>query len=164
MNDASPTRDERFIGNWMWLFPVAYLGHIAEEYLADFNDWIAKFCHVESSDFYFLSWNFAALLGMVFGVLFVLKKKSYRWLIVGFGFAVLGNGLLHLYASIRSQTYTPGVATSLLFWFPLAVITIWRAWAVKMNKRCFIAGVIFGIVANIFILLFVFGFPRLFST
>jgi hypothetical protein len=162
MSDASPTRVERFTGNWMWLFPVAYLVHIAEEHWSGFNDWIAKLWQVESSDAYFLIWNFLALLGMAVSVSRVLKTKSWRWLILGFGWSVLGNGLLHLYASISTQTYTPGVLTSIVCWFPLAAFTIWRARAAKVNARARIAGVIFGIVANIVILLCVFIVPRLF--
>jgi hypothetical protein len=163
MSDASPTREERFTGNWMWLFPVAYLFHILEEHWADFNGWVAELWQVESSDAYFLIWNFMALLGMTVSVCLVLKTKSWRWLILGFGWSVLGNGLLHLWASIRNPTYTPGVLTSLVCWLPLGVYTIWRARATKMNARARVAGVIFGIVANIVILLFVFIVPRLFS-
>lgn len=163
INAANPRRDERFIGNWMWLFPVAYLGHIAEEHWADFNAWIARFWQVESSDTYFLLWNFAAVLGMVVGVLLVLKTKSCRWLIVGFGVAVLINGLLHLITSITTWTYSPGLITSLFFWFPLATITWRRARAVKMNSCCLWAGVLLGVITNIVILIFVFCFPKIFA-
>ena len=163
MNDAGPTRDDKFIGNWMWLFPVAYLLHIVEEYWADFNGWVEKLWQVESSDRYFLIWNGIALVAMAVSVSRVLKTKSWRWLILGFGWSVLGNGLLHLYATIRTQTYTPGVLTSIICWLPLAAFTICRACAVKMNARARIAGVVFGIVANIVILLCVFTVPRLFS-
>jgi hypothetical protein len=78
MNDASHASNERFVGNWMWLFPAAYLGHIVEEDWAGFNDWIARVCQVESSDSYFLYWNFLALLGMAVGVCLVLRTRSYR--------------------------------------------------------------------------------------
>ena len=163
MNDASQRRDERFIGNWMWAFPVAYAFHIVEEYRTRFNLWVESLWQVRSSDTYFLTWNILAALVMAAGVWWVLKKRSFRWLIVGFGISVLGNGLMHLGASIGTQSYTPGLATGIALWFPLAAITIWRARVVKMNRRTFLAGIGFGIVANIVILLCVFTVPRLFS-
>lgn len=163
MDDSSQRRDERLIGNWMWVFPIAYLFHIVEEHFAGFNEWVEGRWQIKSTDLYFLAWNLIAAFGMAYGVRLAMKRRSFRWLILGFGLSVLGNGAMHIAASIMTKTYTPGLATSIALWLPLAVFSIWWAWAVKLNKRSTILAIGFGIVANIFILLFVFSIPRLFT-
>lgn len=158
MREASPYRKESFVGNWAWAFPATYLAHIAEEHWNDFNGWVAGVWGVENSDAHFLIWNGAALLLMLVGVALMLKTKSFRWLIISFGVVVLINGLLHLIGSIVTWSYSPGLITSLLFWFPLGATTLFRAWRQVKNRRVFHAGVIVGIMMHVCIIIIVFGF------
>jgi hypothetical protein len=158
--EASLTRDESFIGNWAWLFPLAYLVHIAEEYWGGFPAWISRFWGVESSNSNFLSWNGGAWLLMMAGVLFVLKTKSYRWLLVGFGTVVLINGTMHTIASVVTRSYSPGLISGLLLFIPLGTITLFRAWK-KVDRRTFRAGIIVGILMHAVVVLLAFGFARI---
>lgn len=158
--EASPTRHDNFTGSWAWLFPVAYLIHIAEEYWGGFPAWIARFWGVESSSSNFLSWNGGAWVMMTVGVGLVLKTKSYRWLLVSFGTVVLVNGLVHAIASVVTFSYSPGLVSGLLLFIPLGAITLRRARA-QVNRRTFRAGVIVGLVMHAVVVLLAFSFARI---
>ena len=160
--EASPRRAESFTGNWAWLFPASYLVHILEEYWGGFPAWIARFWGVESSLSNFLSWNVGALLMMAVGVALVLKTKSYRWLLVGFGTVVLINGLVHAGASLVTKSYSPGLVSGLLLFVPLGVVTLVRARR-YVNRRTLRAGIIVGILMHMFVVLLAFGFARISS-
>lgn len=154
------TRQESFIGNWAWLFPLAYLIHIAEEYWGGFPVWISRFWGVESSSANFLSWNGAAWVLMTVGVALALKTKSFRWLLVSFGTVVLINGTAHALASITTRSYSPGLVSGLLLFIPLGTVTIVRGWK-NVNRRTFRAGVIVGILMHMVVVLLAFGFARI---
>ena len=159
--DASPTRSDKFTGNWAWLFPITYLVHIAEEYWGDFPAWITRFWGVESSLSNFLSWNGGALVMMTVGVLLVLWTKSYRWLLVSFGTVVLINGVAHTLASLLTLSYSPGLVSGLLFYVPLGVMTFKRARRASVNRRTLRAGVIVGVLMHVVVVVLAFGFARL---
>lgn len=158
--EASPTRTESFAGSWAWLFPFAYLIHIVEEYWVGFPAWVARFWGVESSGANFLIWNGAAWVLMCVGVILMLRTKSYRWLLVSFGAVVLINGLAHTIASIVTWSYSPGLASGLLLFIPLGIITLRRAWKTT-NRRIFRAGVIVGVLMHLVVVLLAFGFAKL---
>jgi hypothetical protein len=158
--EARVRRGESFIGSWAWLFPIAYLVHIAEEYWGGFPVWVSRFWGVESSDSNFLSWNGGAWLMMLVGVALVLWTKSYRWLLVGFGTVVLINGTVHTVASVLTRSYSPGLISGLLLFVPLGAITLVRAWK-KVNRLTFRVGVIVGILMHAVVVLLAFGFARM---
>ena len=158
--EASPTRDESFVGNWAWLFPLCYLIHIAEEYWGGFPLWIARFWGVQSSNSNFLSWNGGAWLMMSIGVLLVLKTKSYRWLLVAFGTVMLINGTVHAIASVLTSSYSPGLISGLLLFIPLGAVALFRARR-SVNRQAFRAGVIIGVLMHAVVVLLAFGFARI---
>lgn len=158
--EASPIRNESFIGDWAWLFPVAYLVHIAEEYWGGFPVWISRFWGVESSNSNFLSWNGAAWLLMIVGILLVFKTKSYRWLLVSFGTVVLINAASHIIGSVVTRSYSPGLISGLLLFIPLGTITLLRA-RKRVTGRIFRAGVIIGVAMHAVVVLLAFGFARI---
>ncbi len=159
-SEASPTRNDKFTGNWAWFFPMTYLIHIAEEYWGGFPAWIARLGGVESSNSNFLSWNSGALVMMIVGVALVLRTKSYRWLLVSFGTAVLLNGLTHAGVNVATRSYSPGVISGLLLFVPLGAITLRRGHE-HVNRRTFRAGLIVGVVMHMVVVLLAFGFPKL---
>ena len=160
VTEALPRRDASFVGNWAWLFPLSYVIHIAEEYWGGFPAWIARFWGVESSLNNFLSWNGGALFVMTMGVAFVLKSKSYRWLLVSFGTTMLINGFAHAVGSVATLSYSPGLVSGLLLFVPLGLVTLRRARA-SVNRRSFRAGVILGFILHGAVVLLAFGFARL---
>ena len=160
MNAQSVKRE--FIGSWLWLFPASYLLHITEEYLGGFPQWIARIWGVESSNANFLSWNIAALVLMTASVLVVQKTKSLRWLPIGFGAAVVINGLAHAIGSLVTRTYSPGLLSGTAIFLPLGVSTLRRGWT-EINPRTFRAGVIVGVLFHVVVVLLAFGFARISS-
>jgi hypothetical protein len=152
---------DSFTGNWAWLFPASYLIHVAEEYWGGFPVWIERFWGVESSPGNFLSWNGGAWVMMAVGVALVLKKRSYRWLLVGFGAVVLINGAAHALSSLWTSSYSPGLISGLLLFVPLGLFTLRRARRSRMNSRTFRAGIILGVLMHAVVVLLAFGYARL---
>jgi hypothetical protein len=159
--NASPTHNDKFTGNWAWLFPTTYLVHIMEEYWGNFPAWIARFWGVESSLTNFLSWNGGALVMMTVGIILVLKTKSYRWLLVSFGTVILINGVVHAIASLLTLSYSPGLVSGLLLYVPLGVMTLTHARRASVNRRTLRAGVIVGVLMHAIVVLLAFGFARI---
>jgi Protein of unknown function with HXXEE motif len=152
--------DKGFIGSWAWLFPAAYLVHIAEEYWGGFPVWIARFWGVESSSANFLAWNGGALVMICVGVVLVLATESSRWLLVSFGTAVLINGVVHALASVATWSYSPGLVSGFLFFIPLGLFTLRRARR-SVNARTMRAGLIVGVLMHAVVVLLAFGFARI---
>jgi hypothetical protein len=133
----------------VWLFPVTYLAHIAEEYWGDvgFPAWLSKVAGVDLPPAQFLSLNCGAWVLMVVGSVMVLKIESMRWLLISFATVVLLNGLLHLAASLVTVSYSPGLFTGLLLWVPLGALVLFGS-RTSTTRRAFRAGVIVGIAIH----------------
>ena len=111
-------------GAWLWLFPLAYGLHIAEEHWLRFPAWLAGLDRpfVSSSQFLFL--NAVCWLLMVAAVLLIRARSSRAWLVVTLA-AILGiNAGLHLLGSIVTGTYSPGSVTGALLYIPLVVYAL----------------------------------------
>src|SRR5678815_2027521 len=110
---SSPT------GRWVWLFPLAYGLHTAEEYVFHFPAYVANVSgqHISNSQFLFLNAVFWLL--MVTAVVVVRTRSSQAWLVITLA-AVLGiNAAVHLLGSIVTATYSPGTVTAVLLYVPL---------------------------------------------
>jgi Protein of unknown function with HXXEE motif len=115
---SSPT------GPWVWLFPLAYGLHIAEEYWLHFPTWVANLSgrHISNSQFLFL--NAVLWLLMVTAVALVRARPSQVWLLVTLA-AILGiNAALHLLGSAVTATYSPGAITGLILYIPLVAYAL----------------------------------------
>jgi Protein of unknown function with HXXEE motif len=113
-------------GSWVWLFPLAYGLHIAEEYAFDFPAYVANVSgrHISNPQFLFLNAVFWLL--MVAGVAVVLARPSRVWLVITLA-AVLGiNAAVHLLGSIVTAAYSPGTVTAALLFVPLAIYAFRR--------------------------------------
>src|SRR5687768_10990330 len=109
------------IGLWVWLFPLAYGLHIAEEYWLHFPDWVAHLSRSFVSDTQFLALNGVFWLLMVASVVAVRARTSLAWLIVTLA-AILGvNAALHLLGSLVTRTYSPGSITAAFLYLPLVL-------------------------------------------
>src|SRR5687767_9932783 len=114
------------MGPWVWLFPLAYGLHIAEEYAFNFPAYVANLSGRYISNPQFLVINAVFWLLMVATVVVVLARPSQAWLIVTLA-AVLGiNAALHLVGSIVTFTYSPGTVTAGVLYVPLVVFALRR--------------------------------------
>jgi len=116
-NNAAAQR----IGLWVWLFPLAYGLHIAEEYWMHFPYWASQFSRFLVSDPQFAFLNGVFWLLMVASVVAIRARTSLAWLVATLA-AILGiNAVLHLLGSIVTRTYSPGSITAAFLYLPLAI-------------------------------------------
>jgi hypothetical protein len=109
------------IGPWVWLFPLAYGLHIAEEYWLHFPNWVSQVSRSFVSNPQFLSLNGAFWLLMVVLVVAIRARTSLAWLAVTLA-AILGiNAALHLLGSLVTRTYSPGSITAAFLYLPLVL-------------------------------------------
>ena len=115
---ASPT------GPWVWLFPLAYGLHIAEEYWFHFPAWVSGLARPFVSSPQFLFLNAVFWLLMVAAVFVIRARSSSAWLVVTLA-AILGiNAGLHLLGSIVTGTYSPGSITAAILYIPLVAYAV----------------------------------------
>jgi hypothetical protein len=113
-------------GPWVWLFPLAYGLHVAEEYAYHFPAYVSNVSgrHMSNSQFLFL--NVVFWLLMVAAIVVVLARPSHAWLVITLA-AVLGiNAALHLLGSLVTGTYSPGTVTAAILYVPLVVYALRR--------------------------------------
>ena len=109
------------IGPWVWLFPLAYGLHIAEEYWLHFPDWVSRVSQAFVSNTQFLVLNGAFWLLMVVAVIAIRARTSLAWLVATLA-AILGiNAALHLLGSLVTRTYSPGSITAAFLYVPLVL-------------------------------------------
>jgi hypothetical protein len=109
------------IGLWVWLFPLAYGLHIAEEYWLHFPDWVSHLSRSFVSNSQFLFLNGAFWLLMVVSVVAIRARTSPAWLVATLA-AILGiNAALHLLSSLVTRTYSPGSITAAFLYLPLVI-------------------------------------------
>lgn len=108
------------VGPWVWLFPLAYGLHIAEEYWLHFPDWVAHVSRSSVSIPQFLSLNGALWLLMVASIAAIRARTSLAWLVATLAAILVINAALHLGGSLVTSTYSPGSITAALLYLPLA--------------------------------------------
>ena len=153
--------DGPLAGSRVWLFPLTYLIHIAEEHWGGegFPAWVARFGGVAHSPADFLAMNFAACLLMACGLVLVLRFRAMGWLLGSFATVVLLNGLSHLTASLLTASYSPGLVSGLILWAPLGAVTLARLRG-RLTRRSFWSGVTVGILMHAAVALLAFGAGR----
>ena len=131
---------------WLWLFPVTYLIHIAEEHWGGdgFSEHLRKTRGVKlkKRDFFLmtgLSW-----LGMVVLIVFAERLKFPELMLVIFGTVVLANGLSHTITGVLTSRYNPGLYTGLLLWIPLGALTLARL-SGSMGAGRYLTGMALGV-------------------
>jgi hypothetical protein len=137
----------KFSGAWCWLLPLTYLIHIAEEYGGGFPAWVSAFSGASLTPHKFLVLNAVAWGLMVAGVTIAYRTRYLRWLVVAFGLTVAVNGTAHVGASLLTQTYSPGLVSGVLLWWPLGGWILYSAWS-RIERRVFWWGVGVGLLLH----------------
>lgn len=131
------------IGPWVWLFPLAYGLHIAEEYWLHFPAWVSQHSGSFVSNPRFLLLNGVFWVLMVVAVVAIRARTSMAWLVVTLA-AILGiNAALHLLGSLVTGTWSPGSITAALLYLPL-VIHAFRQVLPRTTRGTALAGVALG--------------------
>lgn len=109
----------------IWLLPVSYLLHIIEEYVGGFPAWVTHDVHGSFDDAAFAVNNFAFML-ILLTLVYVNYRKSTPVrgiLLVVFASANLfWDGLFHLIMTPILNRYSPGLVTSMLFYYPICIL------------------------------------------
>jgi hypothetical protein len=122
---------------WIWLFPVTYLIHIAEEYWVGggYSAYLYKLRGVHLSNTRFLVSQAIGVVLIVTGVILARKLGFARIMIVILGAVVLTNSLSHMITSTVYSSYGPGLWSAIFIWLPLGVLSLTRSFpTVKRNK------------------------------
>lgn len=133
---------------WLWLFPATYTLHILEEAWSGetFPRWISRVASVEFTTHEFWWLNGLALAAMA-GAIFVCPAKRTALLGVVLGTIVFVNATAHALGSLVTLTYSPGVITGVVFWWPLGGVTLRRARR-ALERRTFALGIALGVLLH----------------
>jgi hypothetical protein len=133
-------------GIWVWFFPLTYLIHIAEEYWAGqgFPAWLSNVAGINLTHARFLELNTIALIFMTVSIAVAKRTSAAGWLVTSIAAVVSINALAHLVGSVVTRSYSPGLVSGVLLWFPLGIFALNWAWKVA-PRRTFAIGVLIGI-------------------
>ncbi|MGY3450620.1 HXXEE domain-containing protein [Bradyrhizobium sp. USDA 4353] len=113
---------------WAWLALAAYGAHILEEYTFDWRNWARGVMKlpVEWSDFYVTN-----ALVIVLGA--VQAELAETWPLAPLAYAalmIINAVFFHVLPFVRSGgRFSPGLATALILFFPVAIAMWRRAWS-----------------------------------
>jgi hypothetical protein len=146
---AGETSSKALASVWIWLFPVVYLLHVAEEYWGGggFSAYVARTRGVNLSPEKFLTMNAVGWALMIVGLLLALRLKFSQWLMVCMATALLINGLSHTINAVARAEYNPGLVTGSLIFIPLGVIVLARLKG-RMRGRRYFGALLVGVLVN----------------
>jgi Protein of unknown function with HXXEE motif len=110
----------------LWIALFAYGIHILEEYELNWRDWARNILHlpVEWVSFYLTN-----ALVVVVGVCCAAVGWREPWFALGFPALMLINAtFFHVLPVVLTRVYSPGLATALVFFYPVAGWTYYGAW------------------------------------
>ena len=126
---------------WLWMFPLAHLVHVAEEY------WVGegypayilrvRVVHMTTSNFLI-----AQSVGLVLLVLAVILSQHFAFpqqMLIILASVVFVNGITHTITSLSVMSYGPGLWSSILIWLPLGIFILVRFRKGMSAKRYWLA-------------------------
>ncbi|HEX8136801.1 MAG TPA: HXXEE domain-containing protein [Pyrinomonadaceae bacterium] len=134
---------------WLWLFPVVYLLHIAEEYWAGggYVAYVARTHGVQLSPTKFLVLNAVGWALMTLGVALARRLGFTEWLLVCLATVILINGLSHTTSAVLRGEYNPGLLTGLLIFIPLGVGLLFYL-SGRMRRRRYLGALTVGVLVH----------------
>ncbi len=115
---------------WLWLFPLTYAVHVAEEAFAGerFYRWIDRSpitwafgIQMNARQFFVLN---AIFMTAMIAAVIAASYPGWAWVIPGLGTLVCVNAVGHVAGSIATRRYSPGLLSGILLWLPLGVATV----------------------------------------
>jgi hypothetical protein len=126
---------------WMWLFPVTYLLHIAEEYWGGegYAAYLFRLRGVHLSTERFLFFQGLGVVLIVAGIILSLHFRFPRFMLGILGGLVLCNGITHTVTALSHGGYGPGLVSCVLAWIPLGLVTLFLLYGQMPTPRWFLA-------------------------
>ena len=136
---------------WLWLFVITYVIHIAEEYWGGdgYSAHLLRTKGVYMSPSRFLIVQAIGVGLMVVGVLIAKRFRFPNSLAIIYAATVLGNAVTHMFNSLRTSAYEPGLISSILVWVPLGLFTILYFRHYVLNARRFWISIAIGVGINV---------------
>lgn len=110
---------------FLWLMPAAYAVHIPEEYLTGFPAWMSEHMQASMDDQGFLL-NNALFMAILLSLSFWASRT--RTALPAFVFLSWASGnlfwnfIFHLWTTVLADSYSPGLVSAVLLYYPLPVI------------------------------------------
>lgn len=147
-----------------WLFPLTYLIHVTEEYLAGvaLAPSPTKIRGANMTPTQFIILNSVACLLIIAGMLISQRLRFRPWLMVCLGTVVMINGLFHVVGGLRIAGYNPGLASGFLIWIPLGVIALVYLRKMLLPGKYW-AAILVGVLINVIVLVVARNGRRLFE-
>lgn len=112
--------DRCLFDRWIWLFPLAFAVHFLEE-VNGFPDWVNKVLGGQSTMFGFIVSN-AVFMAILVSLCLNAKRAGTRGatllLFAWVAAQQFGNFIFHFWAQIAFSTYSPGVVSATLIYYP----------------------------------------------
>ena len=144
-------RFERFL----WAMPAAYALHICEEYGAGFPAWMDRHMHATMTNGVFLLNNalFMTILLSLSAWASLASSRLSAFLFLSWASGNLfWNFIFHLGTTLYVDSYSPGLVTASLLYYPIA---IWGAVLAERDGRLRVGGVAAAYAVGAAIMLFV---------
>jgi hypothetical protein len=143
-----------FVDLWLWLFPLTYLIHIAEEYWVGegYPAYILRVRGVHLSSTRFLMAQALGTVLMAAGIMLARRFNFAHLMVIIMATTVLVNGLTHTLTSLSNGGYGPGVLTSALIWIPLGIFLLVR-FKREVSRKRYLIGVTIGLGVNVLVFL-----------
>lgn len=115
----------------LWLMPLAFAAHIAEEYFGGFSKWVSTQMHGSMSNAMFLVNNavfMAVLVGLVGWAAMSRSRLSAFLCMCWTSGNLFWDFWVHLLTTVWQGVYSPGLLTAALFYYPLPLFI--ARWAI----------------------------------
>lgn len=111
---------------WLWLFPLTYVIHFAEEYWGGegYSAYLFRLRGVHLSPERFVAFQALGFVLFVAAGVISRQLKFPEFMIVILGALVLSNGITHTITALWDGGYGPGLLSSTLLWIPLGLLTL----------------------------------------
>jgi hypothetical protein len=138
------------INFWLWVFPITYLIHIAEEYWGGegYPAYILRLRGVHMSTTRFLVAQSVGVVLVTIGVVLARRFNFPQMMLIILGTIVLVNGITHSVTALSIMRYGPGLWSSIFIWMPLGLFILVRFRNSVSRKRYWI-GIAIGVGVNI---------------
>lgn len=135
---------------WLWVFPITYLIHIAEEYWGGegYPAYILRLRGVHMSTTRFLVAQSLGVVLVTIGVILARRFNFPQMMLVILGAIVLVNGITHSVTALSIMRYGPGLWSSIFIWMPLGIFTLLR-FKNGVSRRKYWIAIAIGVGVNV---------------
>jgi hypothetical protein len=147
-----PVRWKFYDPQLLWLFPLSYAIHFSEEFLtqAPVLLWSVRLDRARAQPA-FVAASVVALALMIAGVSLAQRGPRFHWIVPALAVAVLLNTTGHLVGSALAGAYSAGMMTAVIFWIPLALLTLLRA-VDQASAKQLATGIAVGVIIELVVI------------